>query len=474
MMRRRILALLLGLLGTTPGLADEASPLVPGEVLASSGEHFPRILESLARRRAAEGDALEARGEFDLVFEADGFSRVSGYYDGNVITGMTRQRFRGVGASVYAGYKLSDGDFPIYEDEYYTNSGGEMTVGVLFSLLRDREIDSERFGLRDTELALREADQELLMTRIGVQRRSLEAYWRWVTAGRQLRVYENLLRIAQERESGLRQQVESGARAEIFLVENRQNLTRRQTLVTAAERDFRVAANELSYYYRDEDGSPRMPPATRLPPAQSTRLDPVPEVREGDATGALLRRPELLKLRATISRVRNKIALAENSLKPRLDLNRAVDHDFGGIAEGGVSRDATDTKVGFQFSVPLQQRKGRGQVYAAEAELFALQQEQRRKQDEIEIEVRNILISLDGAEALLRLAEEQVVQTEVMRNAEQRRFESGASDFFLVNIREETAANAEIQFHLARLEREIALADYFAATVDLDRLGIDE
>lgn len=469
------LALLFALIATLGvARAENDAPLVAAEVLQSSEVHFPRILESLARRRAAEGDALEAQGAFDLVFEADGFSRVSGFYDGTVMQGLTRQRFRNMGGSVYAGYKLSDGDFPIYEDEYFTNSGGEMTVGVLFSLLRDREIDSQRFGIMDTELSLRVADQEVLMTKIGVQRRALGAYWQWVTAGRKLAVYENLLRIAEDRESGLEQQVERGARAEIFLVENRQNLTRRQTLATAAERDFRVAANELSWYYRNDEGSPDLPEASQLPPAELTRLGPVPEVVVADATDALLRRPELLRLRATIERVKNRISLAENTLKPRLDLNLEVDHDFGGIAEGGLSRDATDTKVGVTFSVPLQQRTGRGRVYAAEAELSALRQEQRLKQEEIEIEVRNILVALDGAEALLRLAEQQVVLTERMRDAEQRRFDSGASDFFLVNIREETAANARILFHEARLDREIALANYFAATVDLDRLGISE
>ena len=474
---RRLLACLLCIAGASPGFTQEApdapAPLLEDEVLASSATHFPLILEALASRRAAEGDALEAQGAFDLVFSADGFNRATGFYDGTVITGMSKQRFRRMGTSVYAGYRLSDGDFPIYEDEYFTNSGGEVTVGVLFSLLRDRDIDSERFGIMDTELSLRETDQEVLMTKIGVQRRARIAYWLWVTAGRKLNVYRSLLRIAEERESGLEQQVRRGARAEIFLVENRQNITRRETLATAAERDFRLAANELSYYFRGSDGQPILPSMDRLPPLESTRAPARAQAATEPVTAdALLRRPELMKLRATIERVRNRIALAENAMKPRLDLNVSVDHDFGGLAEGGASRDATDTKVGFTFSVPFQQRSARGQVYAAESELMALRQQQRRTQDEIEIEVRNILISLDTAEDLLTLAEDLVAQTETMRDAEQRRFESGASDFFLVNIREETAADARVQFHEARLDREVALADYYAATVELERLGI--
>ena len=51
---------------------------------------------------------------------------------------------------------------------------------------------------------------------------------------------------------------------------------------------------------------------------------------------------------------------------------------------------------------------------------------------------------------------------------------SGASDFFLVNLREETAANALVQYYSAYLARRVARANYDAATVDLERLGISE
>jgi len=463
----------LAALAPAVALAQDATALHPAEVLDSSETYFPLILQSLARRQAAEGELVEARGAFDVVFSADATSRVSGFYDGSVVTGMTRQRLRPMGTNVYAGYRISDGNFPIYEDEYFTNSGGDLTVGVLFSLLRDRDIDAERFGIMDSELSLEQADQDVLLTKIGVQRRALVAYWGWVTAGRKLAVYRNLLRIAEDRVSGLEQQVRRGARAEIFLVENSQNLTRRETLTTAAERDFRMAANELSYYFRDANGEPVRPDPGRLPPVQPLEAieDPGP-LSATAATEALLRRPELMRLRATIERIQNRIALAENSLKPRLDLNVEVDHDFGSVAEGGISRDATDTKLGVTFSVPLQQREGRGRLFAAESELLALRQEQRLKEQEIEIEVRNILIALDGAEELLRLANQQMSQTAQMRDAEQQRFDSGASDFFLVNIREETAANARILFHEARFDREAALADYYAATVDLNELLI--
>ena len=243
-MMRRIAAglLALGIWASGTHAQEIPRPLEPAEVLASSEVHFPRILQSLAARRAASGVALEAEGSFDLVFGADGFSRVSGFYDGTAIEGSARQRLRPLGASVYAGYRLSSGDFPIYEDINYTNTGGAFKVGVLFSMLRDRTIDSQRFRETDARLNLRQAELDLLLTKIGVQERALIAYWDWVAKGQQLRVFEELLTIAIDREDGLEEQVRRGARAEIFLTENLQNINRRQRLATAAQRDLTVAA----------------------------------------------------------------------------------------------------------------------------------------------------------------------------------------------------------------------------------------
>jgi hypothetical protein len=60
-----------------------------------------------------------------------------------------------------------------------------------------------------------------------------------------------------------------------------------------------------------------------------------------------------------------------------------------------------------------------------------------------------------------------------MERAERERFSSGASDFFLVNIREESAADARIRFYLAALEARIAQANYSAIVLDFDALGLN-
>lgn len=450
-------------------------PLQPDEVLASSAEHFPGILESMAQRRAAEGRVTEAQGAFDMVFSADSFGRVNGFYDGTRLQGGARKPLRPLGASIYSRYAVSDGRFPIYEDQNFTNNGGDLKVGVMFSLLRGRDIDSRRFAEIDSELALSQADLELLLTRIGVQQRALAAYWHWVAMGQQLAVYRDLLDIALNREKALEVEVRTGRRAEIFLTENRQNITRRQTLVTQAERDFRVSANQLAFFLRDADGQPFMPDAERLPSGDAiTDVSEPAGAPDIDVSSVLAQRPELNIVETAMRRASREVALSENDLLPRLDLNFELAEPFGSIGEGGPSRDTRDAIVGFTFSIPLEQRAAKGRLSQARAKLDALEQQRRQLEDRIELELRNILLELNVARRLMQLAALEVEQSETMRRAEQRRFEQGASDFFVVNVREETAADARVRYYDAYRATQLAQAEFHAATVNLARLGLVE
>jgi len=471
-MMHRLLSAVAAALFAEVAAAQES--LKPEDVLSSTAAHFPEILEGLANRRAVVSGAVEARGAFDLVFESEGKHYASGFYNGREVGARLRQEIAPLGGSLYGGYRISDGTFPVYEDARFTNAGGELKVGAVFSLLRDRDIDERRFRLKDAALAVEQADLELLLTQVGVQHRALIAYWRWVAAGRQLAVYEELLKIARDRQTGLEEQVRAGARARIFLTENLQNIARRQRLATEAERDFLAATNELSFYYRGAGGEPISPARDALPPASMLTSRPAARSAEADPASIIAARPDLRALGVALQRAERRVALNRNGLLPRLEAMAEVSTDFGAVAEGGASRDSTDAIVGLKFSLPIQRREAAGRLRRAEAELEALEQRRRRAEERIEIDLRNILLDLQTSATLVGVAAQEVDQSETMQRAERERFASGASDFFLVNIREETAADARIRYYLAALEARIAEANYSAIALDLGALALDK
>lgn len=456
---------------------DEAlrtGPLLPDEVLRSSALTFPRILESFEREAAARADQLAADGAFDLMLEAEAYDRVTGTFSGGYAELEARQPIAPFGGEIYSSYRLSDGRFPIYENVFNTNQLGEFKVGGLLSLLRDRRIDDRRFDVEDTRLAAGQASLDILLVRLNVQFEALAAYWRWVAAGSEIRVYEELLEIAEARAIGLERQVRAGASPRIALTENEQNVIRRRTLLAEARRNFVTTANALSFYLRGSDGALVVPTRDQLPPRELLgELPRVEMLLALERNRILAARPELRSLDIAIERAQNRVELRRNNLRPRLDLNAEVSRDFGPIGDGGPTFDSTDTVVGVIFTVPLQNREARGALRRAEAELRAAELREARIADEIEVELNNILANLEAAFELADLAQDEVVQAGAMVTAERRRFSLGAGDFFLVNLREETAADAQIRRIRADLGGRLATANYNAATMNLDELGLE-
>jgi outer membrane protein TolC len=399
---------------------------------------------------------------------------VSGFYSGGYAEFKATQPLRPLGAKVFGSYKLSDGRFPIYENVFNTNELGEFKVGALLSLLRDSTIDDRRFALEDTRLAASQARLDILLVQLKVQYEALQAYWTWVAAGAEIRVYEELLEIAEAREVGLTRQVREGAQPRIALTENEQNLIRRRTLLAEAQRDFQTAANSLSFYLRDGEGNLFVPARDQLPRADLlSELPDMAEMMADRRRFVLDERPELENLRLAIERAENRVELRRNELKPRLDFEVELSRDFGPVGDGGEGFDSTDTIVGLTFTVPLQRREARGRLRRAEAELRARELEQRRIADEISVELDNILTNLDAALRLADLADDEVEQATAMVEAERKRFRLGAGDFFLVNLREERAADAQIRAIRADLIGRLATASYNAATMHLDELGLE-
>ncbi len=441
------------------------------EVLASARFHAPQVLEALARIRGAQGKLLSAEAAFDTVFSTTADTRLSGFYDGRDIEARIIRPLEKFGGYAYGGYRVSGGRFPIYEDQRYTNELGEIKAGAVLALLRDRLIDDRRFARSAAETDVALADADRLIVAIGVQTRAIQAYNNWIVAGLRLHIYADLLTLAQKRQAGFRRQVAEGARPTILLTENEQNILRRETLVVQSEQALAQAAQALSLYLRDADGRPRLPDTARLPAALPPPLrraaTPV-----AAAEAAIAARPDIRSIDLRMRQARQRVALDRNSFLPRLDLKIEASQDIGGYGFGGPSRSGTESRVGLTFTLPLEQRAARGRLAQTEAEIDAFQQRRRQTEDQIIADLAGLDIAVATSGRLVGLATDEADRAEAMAIAERRRFGLGASDFFLVNVREEAAADARVRRLDAGFRQIVAHADLAAATADLDALGL--
>ena len=448
-------------------LPAATSPLELAEVLAASRFHAPQVLEALARVRGAEGRLLTTEGAFDTLFSANADVKPIGTVDGADAGVRLFQPLAGNGGNVYAGYDISRGRFTSSQASNNTAQLGRFTVGTLFSLLRDRDIDERRFNRAIASGDVVLADNDRLLVAIGVQARAIATWNNWVIAGQRVAVFKDLLQLALDRQAGFKRQVAEGLRPAILLTENEQNILRRQTLVVQSEQALEQAAIALSLFWRDATGNPVVPTADRLP-----RRLPAPLAVPDDVAAALESRPDLRVVDVRIAQARTRLALDRNNFLPRLDLKAEVNQYVGEPGLGGRSYVGNQAAVGLTLSVPIQQRTARGRLSQTQAEIEGFQQRRRLIEDQIRAEIGGLSVAARQARRLLGISIDEQDRALAMANAERRRFQEGASDFFLVNLREESAADAQVRRLDAAFRQIVAQADLAAATADVKALGL--
>lgn len=417
--------------------------------------------------REARGERLEALGNFDPALGASGAVIPQGPYEygyGNVTLEQPTPFW---GTRWYVGWGGFWGQQPSYLGPLPLGEGGELRAGVHIPLWLNGPIDPARARLRGARFGITAAERSLLAQTLALSGDAARAYWSWVAAGLRYRIARALLEIAEVRDDQVRRMVQAGALAEIDLLENRRSILLRERMVLDAQRLLEQRAIELSLYYRSADGSPYVPKPAQVPSGMAPIERPAPDVEEG-VRMALATRPELERFHALIERMSVELELAESRFAPRVDASLNAAYGLGAVAEERFPRPTRSRLEGMVYvSVPLLFRGARGGVEKLRARAESLRAEARWLKERITADVRN-------AHSALRVAGERVtiaragadVATRVA-DAERRRLQLGETDLFVVNLREEAAAEAQAAEVDAEAELRIADALFRATLGDL-------
>lgn len=444
--------------------AQAQSVLHANEVARLARLYSPKLLSTLEKRNITTAKILEAEGAFDTSIEQDLYSRLHGFYEGQQADTRIVQPLREFNAELSAGYRISDGDFPIYEDQRITTDDGEFLIGLKLSLLRNRTIDPNRFKLQTAQLqeAIIEADVALLQ--IALQEQAVEKYWEWLSAGLIYDVYQDLLNIAVERQQNFKARAEAGDIARIFLTENQQYILQRQAELNNAALEFDVKANQLGFYARNALGQPLTPQKEQLPstfPPTDAMIDMATFQQR------LLLRPELAQFSVQSQEFELREQYGENLLLPKLDVSLEHNNDIGA---GPSSRGEPETILKADVSIPLQRRTARGYIAQAKAQQRQLQYEVQLVTDSLTMKLQNALKTLNNAREYVNITRKEIELAQTMQNAEQIRFRNGDSDYFLLNVRDENVAKARIKHIKAQKQYQQALTQLYALNMDFSGL----
>lgn len=438
--------------------ASSSQVLLLEEVLAAVRAQHPLVEASRAAIDRAGGEVLAAQGGFDPTLELQGAWYPHGDYVNRLVQATIRQPTPFWGLSLLGGWRLSGGDFPLYKGDEVTAAGGEGRLGLELPLLRDGPIDSRRAGLASARQRRAVAGWQFHGTELELLRRATHAYWDWVAAGRRLAIAAELLEIARTRDGALAERVQRGDLALADGLDNQRAILKRQGRLIKAQRAFDKASIALSLFWRDAAGRPQRAPLSALPHElpRPTAAPPVAQ-QTTDLTAALSRRPDLRELDAQAAGLAIQRDLARNQRWPLLAAFAGSTLDLGDVAYRSAR---SDLRLGLKLELALPQRSARGRLRSAEAELAGLAAKQRLLRETIAAQLQDAHSALAAAQQQALFAEREGTLAHRLEAMERERLELGNSTLFLVNLREQEAAEAEGRAIDAAAGYQRAWADY--------------
>lgn len=448
------------------GNAVEAKTLTLKEVLKSSMENYPQVLEAAFNLEEFENRYKLSRGAgFDAKIKAEADRRFEGYYDGDSFKVQVEKPISYFNSKVYAGYKESEGSFPSYEGKRVTlPNDGEAFMGVSLSLLRGAFIDYRRYNAQVAREDFNQSSYNLELIKIKVQTAAIKAYWAWVVRSLEFEVYKEILELAKTRQDNISKRVRAGDLAKIYEAENDLYINERVANLKKAQIQYEVSSFYLSLFFRDENGKPKNVFKAWVPEVQMNDLPTV------TYTKGLLERARGKNLKLKILDSKQKQAKAEmklghNDLLPKLDLKLEVGQDSG----GGTSN-VQETRAFLNFEIPLEFNKGLGKKRAGRFKYEATKTQEKLENEKLKVNINTLLSKINNTKEVIDLTNKQVLLSKKLAKAELRKFKQGSSDLILLNLREEKLAQSRVknldalfQYQNYRAELKEVLVDFISA-----------
>lgn len=438
-----------------------AAPLTLDEVLSGLERAFPALLSAQQDQVVAAAEVQQAEGGFDPSWRTRAGWVPLGYYDTARIDSVVQQATPWWGATFFGGYRVGDGSFANYDGKAQTLEWGEVRTGLSLPLWRDRAIDKRRAELWSAQQEPELAKAQFDAARIDAKRAAALRYWTWVEAGRAVEIARQQLQLAEDRDGGLGERVRRGDLADIERQDNLRAILARRNQLVAAEQRLQSAALELSLYWRDGAGQPRVPRSDELP---VTLQPPPPLGNEADGQiRAMRQRPEFRRFSAQRSQYAVDVAQAQNGQRLGIDVQAAVSKDFGGSKPSLVP---LELELGVMLDVPLLVRQARGKELAARAKLTKVSLTEQFLTERLGVEVRDVHVQWRAAEQRLRLARDELALAQRLAEAERAALVLGSATVLVVNLREQAVAEAALREVAALADLQRIAAVWRAVTAD--------
>ncbi len=432
---------------------DSTKVLTETAYLAWVRQYHPVIQQANLLNRVGDAYQLKARGGFDPKIAGD-IQRKS--FDGKTYftigeTGLKIPSW--LGAEFKVGYNWTNGIF--LNPENNLPSAGQAYAGVKWSLARGLMIDERRAALQQAKIMIQAnvVEQQAIVNDLLLD--AGKAYWEWVNAYNDLKIFEEAHRLAKVRLTGVKSSFLQGDKPAIDTLESTIQVQTRQIAVNDAKVVYENSRRYLSNFLWYENELPVEVSDLLSPPFYKALGLPESNIDLEDILGNLNENhPTLRQYNFKLQDLAINRRLKQEALKPQVDV------EFNFLADGidfvnkpkdannldGLNSLLTENyKAGIRVGMSLFRRKARADIALVDIKLLDTNYKLRQKTQAIKNKVLNYQALLDNSRQQVAVNQSMVTNYQDLLVAENEKFRFGESSIFLLNSREQKLINAQLK-----------------------------
>lgn len=430
-------------------IPQQAFALTEQEIVKSVLHNFPLIEEAELKAKSAEGELTAAEGAFDhkLVFKSR--NRIEDKYDNQYFeTTLERQTAFG-GTSLVAGHRQGLGNFPAYDGKYHTSGAGEIFAGLSVPLLRNLKTDEFRTNLRLKQIETKQTSVQANLKKMIYLHKALSLYYKWILETQKLKINKSIFELAKVRHDMIERKSKAGDIEKIKVTDNQRAIDKRSGDIIKNEIELNKIRAALSVYLRDEYGNPLPIPIETNPEFVLQKSETTP------FTSDISKNPQIEILDLEREKLKLEGAFFDQSRLPGLNLELLGAKELS----SNEPYDPQRLQIAVKFDFPLENRKAEGKTVAYDYKLKAIDKNKQFLESEIFQQLSFFIKASSDSKTRWEITTKEYEGTRKMSEAEKTRWSQGASDLFVVNLREQDVADVDIR-------RWTALYDYHQYHLD--------
>jgi cobalt-zinc-cadmium efflux system outer membrane protein len=430
-------------------ISTQVYALTEQDVAKSVLANFSLIQEAELKAASAKGELTAAEGAFDnkLIFKSR--NRIEDIYDNRYFETTLEKQTAVGGMSLVAGHRQGSGQFPAYDGKYRTSGAGEIFAGLSLPILRNFKTDEFRTNLKIKQLEKKQADLDAYLKKMIYLHKALSLYYKWILETQKLRINKNIFELAQKRQDMIERKFKAGDIEGIKVTDNQRAIDKRSGDIVKNEIELNRIRAQLAVFLRDEQGNPMMIPLESNPEfilQKDERLLSPADISQNPQIKILDLERDKLKLESIFY---------DQSRLPGLNL------ELLGAKELSPNDpyDPERLQVGVKFDFPLENRKAEGKSVSYSYKVQAIEKNKKFLEAELSQQLSFFINASSDSKMRWEITTKEFEGSRKMAEAEKNRWSQGASDLFVVNLREQDVADVDIR-------RWTALYDYHQYHLD--------